>query len=203
LLVFLHQTSTGNFPLASRDELSRFLAGNERRAYKQALLAVRDEHVALDIVQDAMLKLADRYSAKPAEELSMLFQRILLNTIRDYYRRQKVRSLWTTLTSSLIPQHADEDYDPLDTLQSKGNNNQVPAPDAALEQSQVLARIEEALADLAPRQREAFLLRYWEDMDTAEAAAVMGCTEGSVKQHCSRATRALAAALKAKGIDLS
>ncbi len=160
--------------------------------------------MALDIVQDAMLKLADKYAGKPVEELPLLFQRILQNTIRDYYRRQKVRSMWITLASSLVPQHEETDCDPLDTLQSKDNNKyQATAPDASLEQSQVLALIEKALMDLAPRQREAFLLRYWENMDTAETAAVMGCSEGSVKQHCSRAIHALAAALKAKGIDLS
>ncbi|MBI5657975.1 MAG: RNA polymerase sigma factor [Nitrosomonadales bacterium] len=189
--------------MASHDELSRFLAEIERRAYRQAFFAVRDEHMALDIVQDAMLKLADRYAAKPPEELPMLFQRILQNTIRDHYRRQKVRSTWTTLLSSLAPQHEEPEHDPLDTLLDADNNSRTPAPDASLEQSQLLARIEEALMNLAPRQREAFLLRYWEDMDTAETAAAMGCTEGSVKQHCSRAIHALAAALRAKGIDLS
>jgi len=161
---------------------------------------VRDEHVALDIVQDAMLKLADRYAAKPVEELPLLFQRILQNTIRDHYRRQKVRTTWVSLFSSLLPQHDEGENDPLDTLQDEGNNSQATAPDGALEQSQVVALIEEALAALPARQREAFLLRYWENMDTAETAAVMGCSEGSVKTHCSRATHALAAALKARGV---
>jgi len=188
--------------LASRDELSRFLAASERRAYKQALFAVRDEHVALDIVQDAMLKLADKYAGNPEEELPLLFQRILQNTIRDHYRRQKVRSIWTTLFSSLSSPHGEEEYDPLGTLQDQDNNSQAPAPDTSLEQSQVIALIEEALISLPARQREAFLLRYWEDMDTAATAAAMGCTEGSVKTHCSRATHALAAALKAKGVNL-
>jgi RNA polymerase sigma-70 factor (ECF subfamily) len=162
---------------------------------------VRDEHAALDIVQDAMLKLADKYAVNPTEELPLLFQRILQNTIRDHYRRQKVRSAWTTLFSSLSPQH-EEEHDPLDTLQDKDNNSQAPTPDASLEQSQVIALIEEALINLPARQREAFLLRYWEDMDTAATAAAMGCTEGSVKTHCSRATHALATALKAKGVNL-
>lgn len=163
---------------------------------------MRDEHVALDIVQDAMLKLADKYAANPTEELPLVFQRILQNTIRDYYRRQKVRSAWTTLFSSLSPKNEEEEHDPLDTLQDKDNNSQAPAPDASLEQSQVIALIEEALINLPARQREAFLLRYWEDMDTAETAAAMGCSEGSVKTHCSRATHALATALKAKGVNL-
>ena len=158
--------------------------------------------MALDIVQDAMFKLADKYADKPVDELPMLFQRILQNTIRDHYRRQKVRSMWTTLFSSLLPQHEESDHDPLDTLQDKDNNSQTAAPDASLEQSQIIAIIEEALINLPTRQREAFLLRYWEDMDTAATAAAMGCSEGSVKTHCSRATHALATALKAKGVNL-
>jgi len=158
--------------------------------------------MALDIVQDSMLKLADKYAGNPAEEMPLLFQRILQNTIRDHYRRQKVRSVWTTLFSSLLPQHDEEEHDPLETLQDTGNNSQAAAPDASLEQTQVIALIEEALINLPARQREAFLLRYWEDMDTAATAAAMGCSEGSVKQHCSRATHALAAALQAKGVNL-
>jgi RNA polymerase sigma-70 factor (ECF subfamily) len=193
-------TYLGVIKLASRIELSEFLASVERRAYKQALFAVRDEHVALDIVQDAMLKLAEKYGDKPLAELPMLFQRILQNTIRDYYRRQKVRSMWTTLMSSLIPQHDQDDFDPLETLQDDDNNSQSARPDASLEQSQLLVIIETELTKLPARQREAFLLRYWEDMDTAETAAVMGCSEGSVKTHCSRATHALAAALRSKGV---
>lgn len=199
----IHQPSGEQFNLASHDEFSRFLAETERRAYKQALFAVRDEHAALDIVQDSMLKLAGKYYSKPAQELPMLFQRILQNTIRDYYRRQKVRSAWTTLMSSLIPQHDETDYDPLDTLQDKDNNSQPLAPDASLEQLQLIAMIEAALMNLPARQREAFLLRYWEDMDTGQTAAVMGCSEGSVKTHCSRATHAVASALKLKGVNLA
>ena len=191
---------TGVTKLASRNELSELLASVERRAYKQALFAVRDEHTALDIVQDAMLKLAEKYGDKPVAELPMLFQRILQNTIRDHYRRQKVRSMWTSLMSSLIPTHQEDDFDPLESLQDDDNNSQAAKPDAALEQTQLIDIIETELRKLPARQREAFLLRYWEDMDTAETAAAMGCSEGSVKTHCSRATHALATALKAKGV---
>ncbi len=164
---------------------------------------MRDEHVALDIVQDAMMKLAEHYGDRSPEEFPMLFQRILQNTIRDHYRRQKVRSLWTTLFSSLTPQHHSEEFDPLDTLIDEDNPSQAARPDDALVQSQLIAAVEEALGELPARQREAFLLRYWEELDTAETAAAMGCSEGSVKTHCSRAIHALSAILRKKGITLS
>ena len=160
-----------------------------------------DDEAALDIVQDSMLKLAEKYGGKPAAELPMLFQRILQNTIRDYYRRQKVRSLWTTLLSAFT--HSDdEDADPLETLEVEQGSYSPTTPHASLEQTQLLAIIEEEVKKLPPRQREAFLMRYWEEMDIAETAAAMGCSEGSVKTHCSRATHSLAASLKAKGIEL-
>ena len=189
--------------LASRTELSQFLSTVERRAYKQALYAVRDEHAALDIVQDAMIKLAEKYGGKPDAELPLLFQRILQNTIRDYYRRQKVKNAWTTLFSSFTSKNEEVEYDPLDSLQDDENRSAPAAPDESLQQGQVIALIEQALGKLPARQREAFLLRYWEGLDTAETATAMGCTEGSVKTHCSRATHALAVSLKEKGIDLS
>ena len=187
--------------LATRNELSAFLAGVERRAFKQAMFAVREEEAAADIVQDAMMKLAEKYGGKPLDELPMLFQRILQNTIRDFYRRQKVRSTWTTLFSSLSSDE-DEDSDPLETLSAEGLSNALGSPHGSLEQAQVLAIIEKEIEKLPTRQREAFLMRYWEDMDIAETAAAMGCSEGSVKTHCSRATHTLAAALKARGIEL-
>lgn len=195
-----HDQEKGN-PLATYKELADFLAEVERRAFKQALFAVRDEETALDIVQDAMLKLTERYSARPLAELPLLFQRILQNAIRDFYRRQKVRSLWTTPISSLFGSDSDEDFDPLETLEAAGGSNaQMPAEQ--LERAQIVAAIEKALERLPARQRQAFLLRYWEEMDVAEAAKIMGCSEGSVKTHCSRATHALAVMLQKQGIKL-
>jgi RNA polymerase sigma-70 factor (ECF subfamily) len=188
--------------LATYKELADFLAEVERRAYKQALFAVRDEHVALDIVQDAMLKLSEKYSPRPGAEFPMLFQRILQNTIRDFYRRQKVRALWTTPVSALVGANSEDDYDPLETLAVATDSKSDESPHGALERSQVIALIEKALQRLPTRQREAFVLRYWEEMDVAEAAKIMGCSQGSVKTHCSRATHALAAMLKKQGIVL-
>lgn len=148
-----------------------------------------------------MLKLAEKYAAKPDEELPLLFQRILQNTIRDYYRRQKVRNTWTTLLSALSPSHEDEDYDPLDTLEAADGSNNKHNPSDQLDRLQLIGVIEKAIETLPARQREAFLLRYWEELDVAQTAEVMGCSQGSVKTHCSRATHTLAVALKAKGIE--
>ncbi len=191
--------------LATRQELSDFLAETERRAYKQALFAVHDEHVALDIVQDSMMKLALKYASKPTAELPLLFQRILQNTIRDYYRRQKIRSLWTTLFSAFTPNDQDknqEDFDILETLQIKPESNFAKEPDAQLERVQLIGLIEKAMEILPARQREAFTLRYWEEMSLAETAEIMKCSEGSVKTHCSRAVHALATILGEKGVKL-
>ena len=87
--------------MATDKELSDFLENVERRAFKQAVYAVRKDESALDIVQDAMIKLAEKYGDKPAAELPMLFQRILQNTILDYFRREKVRNTWVSLFSGM------------------------------------------------------------------------------------------------------
>jgi len=132
--------------------LSDFLASVERRAYKQVLFAVRDGEAALDIVQDSMLKLAEKYGNKPAGELPMLFQRILQNTIRDFYRRQKVRSLWTTLFSAFSSSD-DEHAHLLETLEVERGSYSPTTPHGSLEQTQLLAIIEEEIKRLPPQFR--------------------------------------------------
>jgi len=184
--------------MASSKELSDFLRDVERRAFKQTVYAVRDDHAALDIVQDAMLKLAEKYADKPVTEYPMLFQRILQNTMRDFWRRQKVRNLWTTLLSSFgAGQDGEDDHDPLDSIDVEDESTN---PAIQLERSQTMQIIEKAIEKLPARQREAFVLRYWEDMDVAETAEMMGCSEGSVKTHCSRAVHTLATLLEKQGL---
>ncbi len=163
---------------------------------------MRQDESALDIVQDAMMKLAEKYAEKPAGELPMLFQRILQNAIRDWFRRQKVRSTWTTLFSSFGGKNDDEDFDILETLQADDTSNIPVSPESQVEQAQLLTIIEQSIEKLPGRQREAFMLRYWEELDVAETAAAMGCSQGSVKTHCSRAVHALSEMLKKQGISL-
>lgn len=184
--------------MATAKELSDFLESIERRAFKQTVYAVRDDHAALDIVQDAMMKLAEKYGNNPVAEFPMLFQRILQNTMRDFWRRQKVRNLWTTLLSSFSGGDGEDEYDPLETIDVEDDSDE---PSAKLERSQTIKLIECALKKLPGRQREAFVLRYWEEMDVAQTAQTMGCSQGSVKTHCSRAVHALANELKKQGLE--
>ncbi len=190
--------------MATDKELNDFLQNVERRAFKQAVYAVRKDESALDIVQDAMIKLAEKYGDKPAAELPMLFQRILQTTILDYFRREKVRNTWVSLFSGFGRGEGndDDDFDILASLEAEQGSAAAESSADQVERAQTLRLIDEEVQKLPTRQREAFLMRYWQDMDVAETAQAMGCSEGSVKTHCSRATHALAAALKAKGIRL-
>jgi RNA polymerase sigma-70 factor (ECF subfamily) len=187
--------------LATEKELSDFLKSVERRAFKRSVYHVRDEEAALDIVQDAMMKLAIHYADKPPGELPMLFQRILSNCTLDWFRRQKTRKALFSNMSDFESASDDGDFDLLETFSPEEGSQQTESAEDSTRRAQVLRDIEAEIQLLPARQREAFLMRYWEDMDVAETAAAMGCSEGSVKTHCSRAVAALSKALKAKGIQ--
>jgi RNA polymerase sigma-70 factor (ECF subfamily) len=184
--------------LATEQELSDFLTSIEKRAFKRTAYTVRDEHAALDIVQDAMFRLAEKYGDRPAAELPLVFQRILSNATMDWFRRQKVRNAALVNLSEF--EGPDGDFDLLETLISADGALGTESAADSVSRRQMMEIIESAIADLPTRQREAFLLRYWEEFDVAETASAMGCSEGSVKTHCSRAVHALAKALRAKGI---
>lgn len=187
--------------MASDKELSDFLKSVEKRAFKRVAYAVRDEDAALDIVQDSMIRLAEKYVDRPVAELPLIFQRIVSNATMDWFRRQKVRHAVVRNFSEFESAGEDGDFDLLETLESQ---DQSPATESAAEsvsRAQILLVIDTEVAKLPTRQREAFLLRYWEELDVAETAAVMGCSEGSVKTHCSRAVHALASSLRTKGIS--
>ena len=184
--------------LATEQELSDFLKSVEKRAFKRSVYHVRDEDAALDIVQDSMMKLAEHYGDKPVAELPMLFQRILSNCTLDWFRRQKTRNALFSNMSDFEVAGEDGDFDILEALHS-GESSE--SAEDSTRRAQILREIEIEIQGLPTRQREAFLMRYWEEMDVAETAAAMGCSEGSVKTHCSRAVQALSRALTAKGIQ--
>jgi RNA polymerase sigma-70 factor (ECF subfamily) len=168
--------------------LDQFLAGVEKRAFKIAQLGLRNHDDALDAVQDSMMKLAQSYGSRPVEEWRPLFYRILANCIRDLQRRRTVRGR----IMAWLPSRADEEeeFDPISMAPSHE-----PGPAKRLELDQAIGVLETAVAELPPRQQQAFLLRNFEDLDVAETASAMGCSEGSVKTHYFRALAALRAKL--------
>jgi RNA polymerase sigma-70 factor (ECF subfamily) len=189
--------------VASEQELSLFLRSVEKRAFKRAHFATQNADSALDIVQDSMIRLAESYGSRDAAQWPMLFQRILTNAILDWHRRQKVRAGWMSNMSDFRGSDEDSevDFDLLESLRVDDASGQGEAADRRLERMQTLEMLEQEIARLPERQREAFLLRYWEGLDVAETAQAMGCSEGSVKTHCSRATQTLAKALRARGLN--
>ncbi len=188
--------------MATEQELSDFLKSVEKRAFKRSIYHVRDQDAALDIVQDSMIKLVEHYSDKPAAELPLLFQRILSNTTLDFFRRRKTRNALFSNMSDFEVAGEDGEFDLLETLEALEDSEGTESAQTSTERAQTLRAIDSEVQELPTRQREAFLMRYWEEMDVAETAAAMGCSEGSVKTHCSRAVAALSKALKAKGIQL-
>ena len=166
--------------------LEAFLRDVEARAFRIAVVQLRDRDEALDVVQDAMIRLAHRYAQAPSAEWPPLFYRILQNRIRDWQRRRAVRNRVVAFFGGL-PGSVDDEHDPL--LGAAGSPADNPHERAV--QDGAMAALEQALTRLPARQREAFLLRNLEGLDVAETAIAMRCSEGSVKTHYFRAVRRL------------
>jgi RNA polymerase sigma-70 factor, ECF subfamily len=165
--------------------LDRFLASVERRAFRMALIATGQEEDAHDLVQDAMLKLVERYAGCGEAEWAPLFHRILQSKIHDWYRRTKVRSRWRLWLGR--GDESEEADDPLESIADTAT----PSVEHQVKTKQAAAALDEALRSLPLRQQQAFLLRAWEELDVARTAAAMGCSEGSVKTHYFRAVHTL------------
>jgi len=191
----------GSSGLATPAEISDFLKSVEKRAFKRSLYHVRNEDSALDIVQDSMMKLVEHYSHKSAEELPMLFQRILSNSTIDWFRRQQTHWAHFANLDDFDDPQGDTDLDALGHMLASDGQIAQESTENQAQRAQILREIEQELQNLPLRQREAFLLRYWEEMDVAETASIMGCSQGSVKTHCFRAVAALSKALKIRGIS--
>lgn len=178
-----------NHDLMTSRALEQFLASVEKRAFKIAQLGLRNDDDALDAVQDAMMKLVQSYASRNSEEWRPLFYRILSNGIRDMQRRRTVRGrimAWLPARDA----EDDEDFDPIAQAPSFE-----PTPARRLEIDEAIGALEIAVAELPPRQQQAFLLRNFEGLDVSETASAMGCSEGSVKTHYSRAIHTLRARL--------
>ena len=190
--------------MASEKELADFLKKIEAKAFKRTVYSTRDEEAALDIVQDSMIKLAEKYGQNDPGEWPMLFTRILQNTTLDWFRRQKTKNTWISLFSSFKSNKGDDfdskdDSDTLDFIDNQDESQNLDTGERHLERKELAKILENELSKLPARQREAFLMRYWDELDISETAQLMGCSEGSVKTHCSRAAASLSKALKKQG----
>ena len=183
----LLQGTGGSTTLADDDALDNFLATVERRAFLMARTALGNDEDALDTVQDAMLMLVKKYRHKPEQEWRLLFFRIVNNRIRDVVRRRTVRNRFSGWLGGGDWGDEQDDADPFQQVADRAANN----PGHALERRQSMEQLDKALRALPGRQLEAFMLRCWEGMSTAETALVMKCSEGSVKTHYSRALHTL------------
>jgi len=182
------KAQNGAETLQRQQQINRFLAEVERRALRFAEIAIRDADEAMDLVQDAMIKLVRNYAGKPQDEWAPLFYRILQNGIRDWHRRQVVRNrvmVWFGRGGE------ENDYDPV----AAAPDPAARTPDEELETRSALDELSDALGRLPPRQREAFMLRTFEGLDVAGTAVAMGVSQGSVKTHYSRAVHTLRDAL--------
>lgn len=162
-----------------------------------AFIATNSREDALDIVQDAMLRLVRRYSDRSADDWAPLFYRILQSVIRDWYRRDKVRNRWRLFFGT---RHQDVESEPEDSIAS-GVAAQDPEPGRELANQRAIEELEKVLHRLPLRQQQAFLLRQWEGLSVSETAAAMGCSDGSVKTHLSRAVKTLREQLQDHWLD--
>lgn len=147
-----------------------------------AFIATGNPDEALDIVQDAMLTLVKRYAQRDQQEWGPLFTRIVQNRIRDWYRREKVRTKWRAWISK------DEDeHQFIENLPDSGGND----PLRQIANANITKEVEQGLRALPLRQQQVFLLRAWEGLDVNETARALGISDGSVKTHYSRAVHRL------------
>ncbi len=176
---------TGTTKLQGEQELDRFLAEVEKRALRIAEISVRNRDDALDLVQEAMIKLVRNYADRPNDEWTPLFYRILQNGTRDWHRRQAVRNrvvVWFGRSTG-----DDDERDPVASAPDPAGRT----PEENLQSHEAMESLELTVAALPRRQKEAFMLRTFEGLDVAGTAVAMGCSQGSVKTHYSRAIHSL------------
>jgi RNA polymerase sigma-70 factor (ECF subfamily) len=180
--------------LENRQALNRFLSSVEKRAFRMADLATGNPDHAMDIVQDAMMALAKNYSHKNEADWGPLFHRILQSKIRDWYRRSRTRNrVFGWLYTNNFD---DNDNDAVDPIQQAADNTAL-SPDSSADNEQLMDVTLNAIRQLPLRQQQAFLLRAWEGFNVKETAKAMGCSQGSVKTHYSRASKSLKQSLQA------
>lgn len=168
--------------------LNLFLASVEKRAFRMARLATRQDADALDIVQEAMTRLVTHYRDAEASEWKPLFYRILENCLNDWHRQNTRRQRWGAFRRWLGTAPEDTHADECETWPELAGSNS-PVSDLARQRQQEAMMT--VLESLPLQQQQCFLLRCWEGMSVQETADAMGISPGSVKTHLHRAKQKL------------
>lgn len=169
-------------------ELNRFLAQVERKAFRMADIAVGNRDDALDIVQETMISLVKNYANKPEDEWPKLFFKILHNCINDHYRRQTVRNKVIGMVQFFRGKEGEPEES--NTIEQAAGRASAE-PDSQMHFDNVSEQMDSALKQLSAKQLQAFFMRSWQGLSVKETAVAMGCGEGSVKTHHSRAVQRL------------
>ena len=158
----------------------------QARAYRLAWSLLRDPEDARDLSQEAFLRVyqsAGRFRGDA--RFSTWFYRILVNLCLDHRRR---RRWW----QRAVVREPDEDAGTLVERQPTPE----PDPGERVSEEQRMTRVWSAVGQLSPQQRATVVLSVQEQLTTAEIAAVLQCSEPTVRVHLHRAVQALRRALR-------
>ncbi|PCJ40247.1 MAG: RNA polymerase sigma factor [SAR86 cluster bacterium] len=176
--------------LDNSQALGSFFTSIEKRAFRRAQIATGNADDALDIVQDAMVSLINKYANKETQDWELLFHKILTSRIMDWHRRTAIRKRFGTWLSS-----NDKE---LELEEPEFEDLNARSPEELMQTSQSIAMLEAALHELSPKQQQVFLLRAWEGLSEKETSVAMSCSVGTIKSHYARARSFLKNKLEAK-----
>lgn len=171
--------------LENSQAMGKFFSTIEKRAFRRAQIATGNVDDALDIVQDAMVSLINKYSNKEAQDWELLFHKILSNRIMDWHRRTAIRKrfgAWLTSSDKADYQDSKKEMD-----EPEFEDTSMPGPESLVQTNQSITMLEAALQELPLKQQQVFLLRAWEGLSEKETSVVMSCSVGTIKSHYARA----------------
>lgn len=171
--------------LDNSQAMGKFFSSIEKRAFRRAQIATGNTDDAMDIVQDAMVSLINKYSNKQAQDWELLFHKILSNRIMDWHRRATIRKRFGAWLTSGDKDDYQDSSKAMEQAEFEDIN--MPSPETQLQTGQSMAILEKALQELPLKQQQVFLLRAWEGLSEKETSVAMSCSVGTIKSHYARA----------------
>ena len=170
------QALTGGLAHEEFDDLVR---EHQQRIFHVVMALVRDSELASNITQDCFVRAYEkRASFRGDASISTWLIRIAMNLVRDQARNRR-QAFWKKLF------HRSEDDSVENAAEAVRDSRSTP--DRQFLAKEELSAVWSAVAELAPQQREVFVLRFSEEMSLEEIARVLDVKLGTVKAHLSRA----------------